>query len=279
MLAANRLAPALESLPRVFALSDLKQLLPGEEDQALDVALRWLEAGVIKQVAPPRPVFFKVILGEELDETDRCRALLRAFPSLVMVAGSVLWRQGLSAQRDTLLECCVSEKELNCNLPGVALRWRPPAWWAAVRQAGGIAGDHHGVAMLTPEMALADAAAFRDVWMPDREAVDWNQLSTARLSEATQDSSPMWFAVLASLVSVVLFYLSDRQQRWLDQPLPGLARLLALLLLAAATALWVVSLGVGVGLFVGLWVVTLSTLLLPLMAGHYRDSFQRGPRG
>ena len=59
MLAANRLAPALESLPRVFALSDLKQLLPGEEDQALDVALRWLEAGVIKQVAPPRPVSFK----------------------------------------------------------------------------------------------------------------------------------------------------------------------------------------------------------------------------
>ena len=102
MLAANRLAPALESLPRVFALSDLKQLLPGEEDQALDVALRWLEAGVIKQVAPPRPVFFKVILGEELDEVDRCRALLRAFPSLVMVAGSVLWRQGLSAQRRVL---------------------------------------------------------------------------------------------------------------------------------------------------------------------------------
>jgi len=52
-----------------------------------------------------------------------------------------------------------------------------------------------------------------------------------------------------------------------------------LLLLAAASALWVVSLGVGVGLFVGLWVFTLPALLLPLMAGHYRDSFQRGQRG
>ena len=102
MLAANRLAPALENLPQVFSLADLKQLLPGEEDQALDVALRWLEAGVVKQVAPPRPVFFKVVLGEELDEIDRCRALLRAFPSVVMVAGSALWRQGLSAQTITL---------------------------------------------------------------------------------------------------------------------------------------------------------------------------------
>lgn len=89
----------------------------------------------------------------------------------------------------------------------------------------------------------------------------------------------MVFAVLATLVSVVLFYLSDRQQRWLAQPLPPLVRLIAVLLLLAATALWVASLGLGVGLFVGLWMVTLPALLLPLIAGHYRDSFQRGQRG
>jgi hypothetical protein len=89
----------------------------------------------------------------------------------------------------------------------------------------------------------------------------------------------MWFAVLATLASVVLFYLSDRQQRWLDQPLPGLSRLLALLLLAASAVLWMVTLGVGVGLFVGLWVFALPAMLLPLMAGQYRDSFQRGLRG
>ena len=89
----------------------------------------------------------------------------------------------------------------------------------------------------------------------------------------------MWFAVLATLASVVLFYLSDRQQRWLDQPLPGLSRLLALLLLAASAVLWMVTLGMGVGLFVGLWVFALPAMLLPLMAGHYRDSFQRGLGG
>jgi hypothetical protein len=89
----------------------------------------------------------------------------------------------------------------------------------------------------------------------------------------------MWFAILATLASVVLFYLSDRQQRWLDQPLPGLSRLLALLLLAASAVLWMVTLGMGVGLFVGLWVFALPAILLPLIAGHYRDSFQRGQRG
>ena len=89
----------------------------------------------------------------------------------------------------------------------------------------------------------------------------------------------MWFAVLATLASVVLFYLSDRQQRWLKQPLPAMVRLLAVLLLAPATALWILSLGVGVGLFVALWVFVLPAMLLPLMAGHYRDSFQRRVRG
>ncbi len=181
----SMLSPALDSLPRVFTLSDLKQLQPEESERALDCVLRWLESGVVKQVAPPRPVFYKVVLGDPLSDEDRCRALQRAFPSLVMVAGSALWRQGLSRQQDSVLECCVAEVELSCHLPDVRLHWRPPAWWSVIRLAGGIAGDYHGVPMLNAELALADASTFAGVWMPDREAVDWSRLSTARLSEAS----------------------------------------------------------------------------------------------
>ncbi|MCG8392128.1 MAG: hypothetical protein MI745_03505 [Pseudomonadales bacterium] len=88
----------------------------------------------------------------------------------------------------------------------------------------------------------------------------------------------LWVAVLATLASVFLFYLSDRQQRWLDQPLPGPARLGAWLLLLAAAGFWVFALGVSVGLFVGLWVFTVPALLLPLVVGHQRDSFQKRGR-
>lgn len=185
MQAMTMLSPALDGLPRVFTLSDLKQLQPEEAGGALDTVLRWLEAGVVKQVAPPRPVFYKVVLGDPLTDEDRCRALLRAFPSLVMVAGSALWRQGLSRQQDSVLECCVAETELSCHLPDVRLHWRPPAWWSAIRRAGGMAGDYHGVPMLNAELVLADASTFSGVWMPDRESVDWDRLSTARLSEAS----------------------------------------------------------------------------------------------
>ncbi|MEQ3634801.1 hypothetical protein [Alcanivorax sp.] len=85
----------------------------------------------------------------------------------------------------------------------------------------------------------------------------------------------MLVAVLATLASVALFYLSDRQQRWLDQPLPAWTRLIALLMLVGGVLLLTLQLGVSVGLFVGLWVFTLPALLVPLIVSHYRDSYQR----
>lgn len=186
------MVPSLESLPRIFSLSDLKQHLPGEGEHALDVTLRWLEAGVIRQVAPERPVFYRVVLGEPLSEAEALQALMRTFPSVVIVGGSALWRQGISSQQDNTLECAVAEPVTACNLGNVGLHSRPAGWWSVMRQVGGLSAEGcHGAAMLSPEMAVADAAAFRDVWMPDRDGIDWARLSTARLSSATEALLPL----------------------------------------------------------------------------------------
>ena len=77
-------------LPVVFTLADLKQQLPGDEHAAMALALRWLESGQVRQVAPPRPVFIRLGSGETPAEADLCLALRRAFPSLVVVGGSAL---------------------------------------------------------------------------------------------------------------------------------------------------------------------------------------------
>ena len=184
--------PSLDSLPKIFSLSDLKQQLPGEGEHALDVTLRWLEAGVIRQVAPERPVFYRVILGEPLSEAEALHALMRTFPSLVIVGGSALWRQGLSTQQDNTLECAVAEPVTDCNLSHVGLHSRPAGWWSVMRQVGGLSAEGcHGATMLSSEMAVADAAAFRDVWMPDRDGIDWARLSTARLCSATEALLPL----------------------------------------------------------------------------------------
>ena len=85
----------------------------------------------------------------------------------------------------------------------------------------------------------------------------------------------MWFSLLASLSAAALIYLSDRQQRWLDRPLPTVVRALGVLMALASAALWVLTLGLGVGLMVAMWLLLLAVLLMSLWAGHYRASFQK----
>ena len=180
-----------ETLPAVFSLADLKQRFHGDEQEAMETARRWLRSGQVRQVAPPRPVFIRVSGAEPPDQALICLALRRTFPSLVIIGGSALWRQGISRDRDALLDCAVTETVGRCPLPDVRLHPRPAAWLEAVSRAGGLSGELHGVPMLSAEMAVADAAAFADVWVPDRDALAWRRLSATRSAAAEQALAPL----------------------------------------------------------------------------------------
>tara|TARA_A100001391_G_scaffold131718_1_gene90886 strand:- start:7799 stop:8374 length:576 start_codon:yes stop_codon:yes gene_type:complete len=171
-------------LPAVFTLADLKQQMGGDEQAAMDLAGRWLDSGQVRQVAPPRPVFVRLNGAEPPDEAQLCLALARTFPSAVVVGGSALWRQGVSHQRDALLHCAVAEPVDNCALPGVRLHRRPAGWLEAVSRADGLRGHVHQLPMLSAEMAVADAALFADVWVPDRERLDLDRLAAEGVAAA-----------------------------------------------------------------------------------------------
>ena len=80
------------------------------------------------------------------------------------------------------------------------------------------------------------------------------------------------------LAGTFLLYLSDRQQRALARPLPQAARLAGLVMVIGAFAGWAWRLGPGVGLFTALWVFALGAMGLPMLVGHWVDSY-RGGRG
>lgn len=172
------------SLPTVFTLADLKQQLGGDEQSAMELAGRWLESGQVRQIAPPRPVFIRMNDAEPPDQQQLCLALARTFPSVVVVGGSALWRQGLSRQRDVMLHCGVAESVETCALPNVRLHRRPAGWLQAVSRAGGLCGHLHGLPLLSAEMAVADAALFADVWVPDRGQLDLPRLAPDRVAAA-----------------------------------------------------------------------------------------------
>lgn len=85
---------------------------------------------------------------------------------------------------------------------------------------------------------------------------------------------------LLTCLGAALLYLSDREQRALAVPLPVAARLAGAVLVAGALIGWVARLGVGVGLFTGLWSFALGAILVPLAVGHLVDSYRPlGRRG
>lgn len=178
-------------LPMVFTLADLKQRYRGDEQAAMEAARRWLASGQVRQVAPPRPVFMRLSGGDTPARSQLCLALRRAFPAVVVVGGSALWWQGISHEHDALLECVVTEPVTGNSLPGVRLHARPAAWLAAVSGVGGLRGELHGLPVLSAEMAVADAAAFADVWVPDRDALDWRCLSATAITAAQQALAPL----------------------------------------------------------------------------------------
>lgn len=177
---------AIAAVPRVFSVADLRDHLSEALPQWQAYMLDHLEDGSLHQVASDAPVFYKHLSGEPLSDEDRCTALKRVYPSLVVVAGSSLWRQSLSDQQDARFECAVSDSAAECYLPGVALRKRPPGWWQVVKHLGGVAGESHGIPLLAPELVVADAARFRDVWMPDHDAIKWAALSSQQLEKMTE---------------------------------------------------------------------------------------------
>ncbi|KGD64706.1 hypothetical protein Y5S_02072 [Alcanivorax nanhaiticus] len=85
-------------------------------------------------------------------------------------------------------------------------------------------------------------------------------------------------ALLLTLLAATLFYLADREQRWLDRPLPMVARWLGVGLTVPAALLWVWSQGLGVGLMFWLWSQAAFLIVLALLAAHQHDSFQKGNR-
>ncbi|WP_163126688.1 hypothetical protein [Alloalcanivorax balearicus] len=80
--------------------------------------------------------------------------------------------------------------------------------------------------------------------------------------------------VVVTLLGAALLYFSDRQQRLLALPLPPAARLGGLLMTLGGLAGWAAHWGVGVGLFTGLWVFALGSMVLPMLVGHLVDGYR-----
>lgn len=82
-----------------------------------------------------------------------------------------------------------------------------------------------------------------------------------------------------TLAGAALLYLADRQQRALAFALPAAARLAGAVLTLGGLLGWAWYLGIGVGLFTGLWVFAIGAMGLPMLVGHLVDGYRPPGRG
>ena len=73
-------------------------------------------------------------------------------------------------------------------------------------------------------------------------------------------------ALLLCLVGGTGIYLVSRQQQWLAEPLPRMARWISWLLVALGVAAWIVADGTGVGITAALSSLMLVWVLLPYLS-------------
>jgi len=84
-------------------------------------------------------------------------------------------------------------------------------------------------------------------------------------------------ALLLTLSGAVLVYLASAQQRLRAASLPGVARLVGWLLLAAGTACWGYDAGIGPGITAALTLLMLTWVVLPYLAWWRASITQSNP--
>jgi len=114
-------------------------------------------------------------------------ALLKAHPSAVLVGASVLHGVGWITQIPQRVTVAVlSQARYVVDINGVDIVGRPHSWYAAIH--GRLSDDDnlaaYGLPALTPALALADAYAFRDRWIPDPDDLYLDDADLVEIAEA-----------------------------------------------------------------------------------------------
>ncbi len=163
------------ALPAVFSLPILQARLGGDANKAAIYATRWHTRGLLERAGPRLGIYYNRVRDPQGLEASRLQAARLVFPSSVLIGSTVLHDAGWSTQISQVREVAVLVRRSYPAVDGVVFHGRTRVWYGQVHD--GIIRDGV-VPALKPAMALADAWADPELWHPDlddleAEDVDW----------------------------------------------------------------------------------------------------------
>lgn len=162
----------LTTLPVVFTLNDLVRLGLTRET-AYKTLMRWSDRGVIEQAGPRAAVYYNLLVDREAADRHRLAAARLLYPTAVVIGAAVLHAHGWTTQPPKIVDVAILERPSMKSLTGVHLVMRPRRWYERFVPELLREGDSpFEIDSLAPAAALADAHAWRDVWVPDEDDLD-----------------------------------------------------------------------------------------------------------
>ncbi len=166
---------SLMALPAVFSLPMLQACLGGDASKAAIYATRWHTRGLLKRAGPRLGIYYNRVRDPQGSQASRPEAARLAFPSAVLTGSTVLHDAGWTTQIPQVMEVAVLARRSYPAVDGLSFHGRTRAWYGQVHDwiiRGGV------VPALKPAMALADAWADPELWHPDpddleAQDVDW----------------------------------------------------------------------------------------------------------
>jgi hypothetical protein len=162
----------LTALPVIFTLNDLVRLGLTRET-AHTTVMRWVDRGVIAQAGPRAGVYFNLLADRQAPQRHRLAAAKLLYPSAIVIGAAVLHAHGWTTQPPQTIDVAILEKPTAKQLTGLHLVMRPRSWYERfVPELLRADESPFEIESLPPAAALADAQAWRDIWVPDPDDLD-----------------------------------------------------------------------------------------------------------
>ena len=178
----------LSTLPSVFSLTEMCRLQSLDKIAAYDILNDLKKKEYVTMAGPRSGIYYNRIVSKEITAEMKLSAILRKYPTAVLIGESVLHNAEWTTQIPRMMSVAVLSKPSFTQIDGVCLYPRPKRWYKKFQNFRLTPEDAdfttHGLPAISPEYALLDLYQDKSpaTWKPDVDDLDLDDEKLQKLS-------------------------------------------------------------------------------------------------
>ena len=163
----------LKEFPEVFSLQYMCLLRNLDKRSAIDALYEWKKRGLIESAGPRSGMYYNILKSGKISGDMRVKALLKEYPSAILMGESVLHNSGCTTQIPQEISVAVLSRPTYVKIDGFSLNGRPKRWYKEYQShflnQEDVEFATFGLRTLPPHLALLDLYKDEKIggWKPD----------------------------------------------------------------------------------------------------------------